>query len=102
MNMNEKMNENNENLKECEILGYQQCTVKDSQEEMLRICMAIKSSREKFIGKESVYIFLPYSKFLETKLNDYVLGNPQNKTAYYRTTDNIITGKTKVSEIVIR
>ena len=86
--------------KECKILGYQKCTIKDSQEEMLRICLAILSTRENYVGNESTYIFLPFSNELKTKIDNYFRND--DLTAYYETTDNIVTGKTKVSKIIIK
>lgn len=87
-------------MKECKILGYQKCTIKDSQEEMLRICLAILSTRENYVGMESTYIFLPYSDELKTNIDNYFRND--DLTAYYETTDNIVTGKTKVSKIIIK
>ena len=87
-------------MKECKILGHQKCTIKDSQEEMLRICLAILSARENYVGMESTYIFLPYSDELKTNIDTYFRND--DLTAYYETTDNIVTGKTKVSKIIIK
>lgn len=87
-------------MKECKILGYQKCTIKESKEEMLRICLAILSTRENYVGNESTYIFLPYSDELKSNIDNYFRND--DLTAYYETTDNIVTGKTKVSKIIIK
>lgn len=86
------------NGKKCRILGYQRCTVKETKEDMYRICMCVDSERENYIGEEALYIFLPIDTILEKNLNNYLNGSLKN--AYYKSTDNIITGKTKVSELI--
>lgn len=85
--------------KECKILGFQECTVKDTGELMLRICISIKSSRENYYGDESTFIFLPLSEALKNKLKMAI--DDEDTQAYYTTTDNIISGKTKVNNIIV-
>ena len=85
--------------KECKILGFQECTVKDTGELMLRICISIKSNRENYYGDESTFIFLPLSEELKNKLKMAI--DDEDTQAYYTTTDNIISGKTKVNNIIV-
>ena len=85
-------------MKECEIFGYGKFKDKDTQEEMLRIVMGIDSRNDNYVGTMITTAFLPYDKDLEDDLN-YAIKN--NKTANYESTDNIITGKTKVSKITV-
>lgn len=84
--------------KECKILGYHEVTIKESGEVMYRICISVESTKDKYVGNESIYVFLPIDDELKETL-DYAIEN--NSTAYYTTTDNIITGKTKVSNITL-
>ena len=85
-------------MKECEIFGYGKFKDKDTQEEMLRIVIGIDSRNDNYVGTMITTAFLPYDKDLEDDL-DYAIKN--NKKASYETTDNIITGKTKVSKITV-
>lgn len=85
-------------MKECKVIGYQECTIKDTHEEMLRICLQIKSSRENYVGDESVYIFLPNEEKLKSDIEKYL--NKEYFKCTYETTDNIVTGKTKVSKLI--
>lgn len=85
-------------MKECKIIGYGKFKDKDTQEEMLRIVIGIDSTNENYKGTMITTAFLPYDKDLEDDL-DYAIKN--NKKASYETTDNIITGKTKVSKITV-
>lgn len=85
--------------KECKILGFQECTVKDTGELMLRICMSIKSNRDNYYGDESTFIFLPLDEELKENLKLAI--DDKNVKTYYTTTDNIISGKTKVNNIIV-
>lgn len=87
------------NEKSCKILGYMPCTNKETHEELLRICISIKNDDERYFGEKATYILLNYNSELETKLKGYI--NKEYYNAYYKTTDDIISGKTKVTEIVI-
>lgn len=84
--------------KECKILGYHEVTIKETGEVMYRICISLKSKKDKYVGNESLYVFLPINDELKETLN-YAIEN--ECIAHYTTTDNIITGKTKVSNITI-
>lgn len=85
-------------MKECEIFGFGKFNDKETNEEMLRILIGVESNNEKYTGIMATTIFLPYDKNLEDDL-EYARKN--KKKASYETTDNIITGKTKVSKIIV-
>lgn len=85
-------------MKECKILGYGKFNEKETNNEMLRIVLGIDSNNENYKGTMVTTAFLDYSKDLEDELN-YAIDN--NKMASYETTDNIITGKTKISKITV-
>lgn len=85
--------------KECKILGFQECTVKDTGELMLRICMSVKSNRDNYYGDEATFIFLPLDEELKENLKLAI--DDEEVNTYYTTTDNIISGKTKVNSIII-
>lgn len=84
--------------KECKVLGYHEVTIKETGELMYRICISVKGTKDKYVGNEAVYVFLPIDEELKETL-DYAIKN--DCIAYYTTTDNIITGKTKVSNIIL-
>lgn len=89
-----------ENLKECKILGYGTFSEKETGEMMLRILIGVNSTSEKYVGlMVAPPVFLKYNEELEKDLKDYIEGNYEK--AYYKTTDNIITGKTKVVSIIV-
>ena len=85
-------------MKECEIYGYGKYKEKETQEDMLRIVIGIDSRNDNYVGTMITTAFLPYDKQLEDDL-EYAIKN--KKYATYETTDNIITGKTKVSKITV-
>ncbi len=84
-------------MKECKVIGYQECIVKDSQEEMFRICITVKADDEKYRGEKAVYIFLPKEEKLKIDLDNYL--DKKYYKCTYETTDNIISGKTKVTKL---
>lgn len=84
--------------KECKVLGYHEVTIKETGELMYRICISVKGTKDKYVGNEAVYVFLPIDEELKETL-DYAI--KYDCVAYYTTTDNIITGKTKVSNIIL-
>lgn len=88
------------NDKQCKILGYQECVAKDTGEALIRICIVIDSKRENYYGKESLYIFLPNDSSLILDLKK-AIDNPHTPV-FYETTDNIVSGKTKVSKIIVQ
>ena len=85
-------------MKECKILGYGKFTEKETQNEMLRIVVGVKSTSENYKGLMTTTAFLNYSRDLEDELN-YAIEN--DLTANYETTDNIISGKTKIVNITV-
>ena len=90
-----------ENKKECKVLGYGKYPDKETGEMMLRVLIGIKSDNEKYYGTMiAPAIFLKYDEQLEESLK-YAIDNRDLVKAYYTTTDNIITGKTKVDAIYV-
>ena len=87
------------NEKKCKILGYMPWNNKETHEELLRICISIKSDDDRYFGDKATYILLSYNSELENRIKGYI--NKEYNNAYYKTTDDIISGKTKVTEIVI-
>ena len=85
--------------KKCLILGYGTFEDKDTHDEMLRITMAIESNSEKYKGLMATNVFLKSNQILKETLDSAI--NDKSLDVYYETTDNIITGKTKVSNIFI-
>lgn len=85
-------------MKECEVFGYGKFKDKDTQEDMLRIVIGIDSRNENYFGTMITTAFLPYNRELEEDL-EYAIKN--KVYVNYETTDNIITGKTKVSKITV-
>ena len=72
-------------MKECYIIGYKPCQNKETKENLLRIIIEIKSQDEKLIGNNAIICFL----------NEAIENNTK---VYYETTDNIETGKTKITK----
>ena len=85
-------------MKECKIIGYGKFKEKETKEDMFRIVIGIDSTNENYKGTMITTAFLPYNQDLEDEL-DYAVQN--NKKANYETTDNIITGKTKINKITV-
>ncbi len=87
-------------MKECKILGFGKFTSKDDNEEMLRILIGIKSDKENYKGMMiAPPVYLKYDQLLERQLNSAITND--SIKAKYETTDDIISGKTKVSKIII-
>lgn len=85
--------------KECFIIGFGSYAEKETGEMMLRILLGIKSNSENYIGMMvAPPVYLKYSEDLEENLKEAI--NDSNIKTYYTTTDNIITGKTKVDNII--
>ncbi|HIT12250.1 MAG TPA: hypothetical protein IAB58_05610 [Candidatus Pelethosoma merdigallinarum] len=90
-----------ENKKECKVFGYGKYPDKETGEMMLRVLIGIKSENEKYYGMMiAPAIFLKYDEQLEESLK-YAIDNKNLTRTYYTTTDNIITGKTKVDAIYV-
>ena len=85
-------------MKNCQILGYGKYTEKETNNEMIRIVVGIDSTSENYTGTMVTTAFLEYSKDLEDELN-YAIKT--GAAASYQTTDNIITGKTKINKIIV-
>lgn len=85
-------------MKQCEIIGFGKFNDKETNEETFRILVGIDSTNEKYTGLMATTIFLPYNKDLEEDLK-YAVKNKIK--ASYETTDNIISGKTKVTKITV-
>lgn len=88
--------------KECIVLGFGDFENKETGEKMLRILLGIRSTNEKYKGiMVAPPVFLNYDEKLKNNLELYIEDNGENLEAFYTTTDNILTGKTKVSNIII-
>lgn len=90
----------NEILQECKVLGYKPCVVKDTHEEMIRICIEMKTNKDGYYGTESKYIFLP-----DTEQRRNILKNAvDNKTLEVNLKVNvdIINNNSKVIDIIIK
>ena len=88
-------------MKKCEILGFGQYEDKETHDQKLRILLGVDSTNEKYTGLQIATAFLDYDSQLERNLKGY-FEDKEELQAYYETTDNIVTGKTKVSKIHIR
>lgn len=86
-------------MKNCKIIGYGKITTKEDNKEMLRIIIGVDSISENYYGTMVTTVFLDYDKELESNLK-YAIDN--NSKCEYETTDNILTGKTKVSKIIVK
>jgi|GEM_PF-6873336 hypothetical protein len=82
-------------MKECYIIGYKPCQNKETKENLLRIIIEIKSQDEKLIGNNAIICFLNDTEELRNFLNEAIENNTK---VYYETTDNIETGKTKITK----
>lgn len=83
----------NENKNKCKVLGFKQYTDKNSGEEMVRIIITVENDDEEYTGLVPVCVFLKQENNIL-----YNLKNAYNekKDVYYKTRENIATGKTKV------
>ena len=87
--------------KECKVLGFGKYPDKESGEMMIRVLISINSDHENYYGEMiPPAVFLKYDEELEKNLK-FAIDNRDNAKVYYTTTDNIITGKTKVNAIFI-
>ncbi len=85
--------------KECTIIGFGKYKSKETNEEMLRIIIGIDSISENYTGTMVVAVHLDYSGELEEQLkNAYELG----EIVQYTTTDNIVTGKTRINKFIFQ
>lgn len=85
--------------KECTIIGFGKYKSKETNEEMLRIIIGIDSISENYTGTMVVAVHLDYSSELEEQLNNaYETG----EIVRYTTTDNIVTGKTRINKLIFQ
>lgn len=85
-------------MKKCKIIGYAPCENKETKEELFRIVIGIPSISEKYKGTMTTTAFLEKTNELE-KILDKAITN--NIDVYYETSENIITGKTKITKIML-
>ena len=83
----------NENKNKCNILGFKKYQDKNSGEEMVRIIITVENDDDEYTGLVPVCVFLKQENNIL-----YNLKNAYNekKDVYYKTRENIATGKTKV------
>lgn len=96
-----EINETNEKV--CKVLGYKVYDEKDENQKltgnkMFRIIITIDPKIDNFYGETPVAVFLPYNEEFEKDLKKAI---NNDEKCYYKTTDNIVTGKTKVTSIII-
>lgn len=84
--------------KKCKILGFGEFTDKETGELMLRILISVTSNREKYYGRMvPPAIFFNYDEELKENLINSIKNENECE---YTTTDDIVTGKTKVNHII--
>lgn len=86
-------------MKECTIIGYGKYTEKEEKKEMLRVIIGIDSISEKYKGIMVAPVHLEYNEKLERNLD---MAIKTGEIVNYTTTDNIISGKTKVSSLIFK
>ena len=86
-------------MKECTIIGYGKYKKKETQEEMLRIIIGVDSISENYVGIMVVAVHMDYNKDLEEDLNNAIKTGEMVK---YTTTDNIVSGTTKVNKFIFQ
>lgn len=91
-------------MKECKILGYRPYDEKDEEKKltgkkMLRIIITIESPEDsETYGRIPVPVYLNYNEEFEKDLKNAI---DDNLTVKYQTEENILTGKTRVKNIII-
>lgn len=85
-------------MKKCKIVGFGKVTTKEEQKEMLRIIIGVDSISDNYYGTMVTTVFLDYDKNMEKEL-EFAIDN--DIECEYTTTDNIMTGKTKVNKIIV-
>lgn len=86
-------------MKQCTIIGYGKYTEKEENKEMLRIIIGIDSISDKYKGTMVVPVHLEYNEELERNLN---IAIKSGEMVEYTTTDNIVSGKTKVNSLIFQ
>lgn len=85
-------------MKKCKIIGFGKVVTKEENKEMLRIIIGINSISDNYYGTMVTTVFLDYDKNLVKDL-EFAIDN--DIECDYTTTDNIMTGKTKVNKIIV-
>ncbi len=86
--------------RECKIIGYGTYTDKNTQDKMLRIIIAVRSNKENYKGLMIPRpLFLKHTQELENNLNLAI--EDKNIKTYYETTEDIISGKTEITRLII-
>lgn len=84
--------------KKCKILGFGEFTDKETGELMLRILISVPSNRKNYYGRMvPKAVFLNYDDEVKEKLIKSIDNDLECK---YMTTDDIVTGLTKVIQII--
>lgn len=86
-------------MKKCKIIGFGKVVTKEENKEMLRIIIGINSISDNYYGTMVTTVFLDYDKNLVKDL-EFAIDN--DVECDYTTTDNIMTGKTKVNKIIVK
>lgn len=87
------------NEKICKIIGFKECNIKETGDHMFRICISIQPNEdEEYYGEKATHIFLPYSDELKQKMKDYI--DKKYFKCEYKTTDDIINNRSKVTELI--
>lgn len=90
-------------MKECKIIGFKPYDEKDENKKltgkkMLRIIITIDSTNnDDYVGRIPVPVYLEYNEDLVKNLEETIKAD---KTIYYKTEENILTGKTRVSNLI--
>lgn len=90
-------------MKECKILGFKAYDEKDESKKltgnkMIRIIIAVKPIDNSYYGIIPVPVYLKFSEELERNLMDAI---DNDLDVSYETEENILTGKTRVSNLII-
>ncbi len=89
--------------KNCKVLGYKAYDEKDNEKKltgkkMLRVIITIESNEENgYIGRIPVAVYFEYDQNLCIQLSKVI---NSEETIKYETSENILTGKTKVSKLI--
>ena len=86
-------------MKQCTIIGYGKYKKKETQEEMLRIIIGVDSISENYVGTMVVAVHMDYNKNLEEDLKKAI---ETGEIVEYTTTDNIVSGTTKVNKLIFQ
>jgi len=88
-------------IKNCKILGFKEITRKEDMERVLIVNVSVKTYDKDYIGDFPLpVIYLDYSLELKEKMELYLL-HPEKFACAYEVRSNIITGKAKISNILI-